>query len=76
MVTGVRRMRRAVTRRSPAPTVSLALIMRPVGRGNWKSIEVRVRGKHIPPPLMLQPGERVTIGQTVMRVVAVLESQG
>jgi len=46
------------------------LILRPVGRGNWKLLTIRVEGSRAT-PLLVQPNDRIPIGGITYRVVSV-----
>lgn len=48
------------------------LILRPPGRGNWATVELRVCGRRSPPPLYFAVGQRVELGGMVFRVSKVL----
>ena len=51
----------------------MTLILRPVGRGNWTPITMRVTGKpHLPPPMYFEVGQRIELGGMVFRVAEVL----
>ena len=43
------------------------LTLKPKGRGNWKTLQLRVSGAHLP-ALTVRPGDLVTLGGVVFRV--------
>lgn len=47
----------------------MTLLCRPPGRGNWRLVTVIVDWE--PNPLFVRPGQPVTIGQRVLRIVEV-----
>lgn len=47
----------------------MIVILKPVGRGNWQPVELRISGKrNAPLPLELARGDRVTIAGRLFRV--------
>lgn len=49
----------------------MTLILRPVGRGNWGTLVLKVSGRRAPPPLYFQRGQRIPLGDNVFRIVEV-----
>jgi hypothetical protein len=47
----------------------VTLLCRPRGRGNWRLVSVSVDFE--PNPLFVRPGQTVTIGSRVLRIVEV-----
>lgn len=46
------------------------LILKPSGRGNWKTLRLRVTGAHLP-WLTVRPGDLVPLGGVLFRVCEV-----
>jgi hypothetical protein len=51
----------------------LTLILRPLGRGNWAPMLLRIeQSKHAPLPLEVHVGQRLTVAGRTFRVAKVL----
>lgn len=50
----------------------MTLILRPLGRGNWHPVVMRLDGRRAPLPLEVHVGMRVVLGSQVLRVSKVL----
>lgn len=48
----------------------MTLILKPIGRGNWKKAELTVTGDHIA-MLLILVGQRITLAGAVFRVCEV-----
>lgn len=49
----------------------MKLICRPVGRGRWREIVIKVEGDRAA-PMLVKPGDRIPLGGITLRVVRVL----
>lgn len=49
----------------------MTLILRPIGRGNWKSCILEVSGGRAPPPMYFAVGQRLELGGQWFRVAEV-----
>lgn len=58
--------------RHPRDHAGLWVTLRPLGRGNYKRLDLRLEGRHSPLPLDLRPGDRVSFGSLRYAVVSVL----
>ena len=46
----------------------MTLILRPLGKGNWATVELDVSGRRAPPPMYFLVGQRITLGGQVFRI--------
>ena len=44
------------------------VVLRPMGRGNWEPVELRLTGRRAPPPLFFVIGQRVELACQVFRI--------
>jgi hypothetical protein len=47
------------------------IILKPVGRGNWRTVEMQVTGAHVP-VMLVKRGDRITLAGVAFRVCRVL----
>lgn len=51
--------------------IETVIELRPYGRGNWEVVELRLRGRRAPPPMLFVPNEPVELGGRRFRVASV-----
>lgn len=49
----------------------MTLVIRPVGRGNWRPVRMTIDDPQRAGPMLVQPGARFELGGVVWRVVRV-----
>jgi len=50
----------------------MTLILRPIGRGNWRPLTVAVDGAWLPPPMYFAVGQRIELGGCLFRISRIL----
>ena len=59
----------AAGRRGATPHMpDTIVVLRPFGRGNWSTVELRLAGRRAPPPLFFTIGQRVELAGQEFRV--------
>ena len=62
---------KAAASHAPAGSDTLVLL-RPIGRGNWETVELRLRGRRAPPPMMFTQNQRIELAGQEFRVAKIM----